>query len=66
MIRDYASKNGVKEEDMETVVDSTLRLLINYNNADISQPEIRDIISREVAERFALAWANGKKEDATK
>jgi hypothetical protein len=62
IIKEYANKYKAKPEEINNVVNTTLRILTNYNNADISKEGIRKIISSEVAERYALAWANAQKE----
>jgi hypothetical protein len=38
-----------------------MRLLLNYNNADLAQEWVRDIIAQWIAEQYAMAWAEDRK-----
>lgn len=55
----------VPEEKREMVINAVMRLLLNYNNADLAQEWVRDIIAQWVAEQYAMAWAEDRKAHIT-
>jgi hypothetical protein len=56
----------VKEKDINTVVNTTKRLLINYNGANLSDENVRDIIATKVADQYAMARSEARKAHISK
>ncbi len=52
--------------DINSVVDSTMRLLLPYNWANIADERIRELISQSVAEQYAMAWGEARKAEISK
>jgi len=52
----WDKKSEFKPDDIKKLKENTVRLLINYNNAPISNKNIREHIANEMAECYANAW----------
>lgn len=65
-IRSAAKDSWVKEKDINTVVNTTKRLLINYNGANLSDENVRDIIATKVADQYAMARSEARKAHISK
>lgn len=50
-----------KDEDINKAVNATMRLLMVYNNQDLSQDGVIESIAQWVAEQYAMAWIEAKK-----
>ena len=55
----------VPEDKQEMVTNAVMRLLLNYNNANLAQEWVKDIIAQWVAEQYAMAWAEDRKAHIT-
>jgi hypothetical protein len=51
---------------VDSVVNATTRLLLNYNNANLSDENVRSIIATRVADQYAMAWAEARKAHISK
>ena len=60
-----AKDEKVPSDKQEMVTDAVMRLLISYNNIDLSQEWAKDLISQWVAEQYAMAWAEDRKAHIT-
>ena len=56
-----AEQNGVKKEEINSVVNETARLLIAHNKANISDEVVRELIAWNVADQYARAWREIRK-----
>lgn len=61
LIETKAKESWVKAEELENVVNATMRLLLPYNGADLSNDWVREAISQWVANQYAIAWAEDRK-----
>lgn len=64
-ILNVAKAQEVPEDKQEMVTNAVMRLLVNYNNADLAQESVIDIIAQWVAEQYAMAWAEDRKAHIT-
>ena len=60
-----ATELWVKDKDRDTVINATMRLLVNYSNWDLSQEAVRNLIAELVAEQYAMTWAEARKAKIT-
>ena len=65
-LESMAAKLWVKSEEVDSVVNATTRLLLNYNNANLSDENVRSIIAIRVADQYAMAWAEARKAHISK
>lgn len=63
-LNNIADEYGIKE-NKTNVVNETARLLVAYNNADVSNPTVRDMIADEVSDQYARAWKELRKSEAS-
>ena len=60
-ISEVAKEQNIPSDKEEMVTNGVIRLLLNYNNADLAQEWIRDLIAQRMAEQYAMAWAEARK-----
>ena len=60
-LKNIADQNGVKKEEINSVVNETARLLIAHNKANISDEVVRKLIAWNVADQYARAWRELRK-----
>ena len=65
-ILEVAKLNNVPADKQEMVANNTMRLLLPYNNIDLSDKNNREYISQAVAEQYAMAWAEARKGEISK
>ena len=53
--------NDAKPNEIETVVNATMRLLLPYQWAELIDPQMKDMIAAWVADQYAMAWAEDRK-----
>ena len=60
-----AKQQEVPVDKQEMVTNAIMRLLVNYNGADLAQEWVKDVIAQWVAEQYAMAWAEDRKAHIT-
>lgn len=65
VIKAKATEKWVGADQINNVVQGTIRALLPYNWLDMANQDMVDIAANWVADQYAMAWANQRKSDIT-